>query len=73
MKLVYAMVSIGLAVMFLFDIVSMVREAFQKDAQRKAMARRRIAIHLGFYALLIGGFFAIVHFGPLRPVHEWIR
>ena len=69
----YAMVSIGLAVMFLFDIVSMVREAFQKDAQRKAMARRRIAIHLGFYALLIGGFFAIVHFGPLRPVHEWIR
>jgi hypothetical protein len=28
---------------------------------------------LGVYALIIGGFWAIIHFGPLRPVHEWLR
>jgi hypothetical protein len=36
---------------------------------------RRIARSLGphilVWAALIGGFWAIVHFGPLRPVHEW--
>jgi hypothetical protein len=29
--------------------------------------------HLGVRVLIIGGFWAIVHFGPLRPVHEWLR
>jgi hypothetical protein len=35
--------------------------------------RRGILLHLGVWVLIIGGFWAIVHFGPLRPVHEWLR
>jgi hypothetical protein len=38
-----------------------------------AVRWRRILLHVGAWVLIIGGFFAIVHFGPLRPVHEWIR
>jgi len=38
-----------------------------------AVRWRRISIHVGVWVLIIGGFWAIVHFGPLRPVHEWIR
>jgi hypothetical protein len=30
-----------------------------------------IAPHVVVCGILIGGFWAIVHFGPLRPVHEW--
>jgi hypothetical protein len=36
---------------------------------------RRIARVLGphilAWAALVGGFWAIIHFGPLRPIHEW--
>jgi uncharacterized membrane protein SirB2 len=34
---------------------------------------RRILMHVSLWVLVFGGFWAIVHFGPLRPVHEWFR
>jgi hypothetical protein len=34
---------------------------------------RRGSPLVGVWVLIIGGFWAIVHFGPLRPVHEWVR
>ena len=69
---------VGFLILGLLDMVSTTREFFrwraiESAAERRAIARRRMAIHLGFYAVLILGFFAIVYFGPLRPVHEWIR
>lgn len=27
--------------------------------------------HIVVWGVLIGGFWAIIRFGPLRPVHEW--
>lgn len=38
-----------------------------------AVRWRRVLLHVGVWVLIIGGFWAIVHFGPLRPVHEWFR
>jgi hypothetical protein len=74
----HAIVFIGLLLLLLFDIVSTAREVFRwraavSDFQVKTVVRRRIAIHLGVYALLIVVVLAIVYFGPLRPVHEWIK
>lgn len=34
---------------------------------------RRVLLHVGVWVLIFGGFWAIIHFGPLRPVHEWFR
>jgi hypothetical protein len=41
--------------------------------ESRAIQWRRVLIHLAVFVLIIVGFWAIVHFGPLRPVHEWIR
>jgi nitrate reductase gamma subunit len=38
-----------------------------------AVRWRRISLHVGVWVLVIGGFWALLHFGPLRPVHEWLR
>ena len=74
----HAIVIIGLLLLLLFDIVSTAREVFRWRAtvgasQVTTEVRRRVAIHLGVYALLIVVILAIVYFGPLRPVHEWIK
>jgi hypothetical protein len=34
---------------------------------------RSVGPHLLVWVVLIGGFWAIVHFGPLRPIHEWFN
>ena len=64
----------------LLDFISIVTEIFAprtvgRDGAKepRLLQRRRILLHLGVYALIIGGFLAIIHFGPLRPVHEWLR
>jgi hypothetical protein len=64
----------------LLDFISIVTEIFGRRTaggddpkEAKLLQRRRILLHLGVYALIIGGFWAIIHFGPLRPVHEWLR
>lgn len=69
-----------LGVFGLIDMVSIMRDIFgsgsadRQDAMKwRVMRRRRIVIHLAVYVLIIFGFWAIIHFGPLRPVHEWLR
>jgi hypothetical protein len=45
-------------------------------AKHPTRARRVAAAllpHLILWGVLIGGFLAIVHFGPLKPVHEWTQ
>jgi hypothetical protein len=34
---------------------------------------RSLGLHIFAWAVLAGTFWAIVCFGPLRPVHEWFR
>jgi hypothetical protein len=64
----------------LLDFISIVTEVFARRSvgtnagkDPRLLHRRRILLHLGVYVLIIGGFWAIIHFGPLRPVHEWLR
>jgi len=75
-------VIIGVAVVIfgVLNFISVVAEIFGRrsfggaGAKESSVARRRrIFIHLAVYVLIIGGFWAIIHFGPLKPVHEWIR
>jgi hypothetical protein len=74
------MVAVSLIIFGLLDLISIVSEIFGRRAVStngtkvlRFAHRRRVWLHLGVYALIIGGFWAIVHFGPLRPVHEWLR
>ena len=74
------MVVVSLLIFGLLDLISIVSEIFGRRAVSTNGAkgpgfvhRRRVWLHLGVYVLIIGGFWAIVHFGPLRPVHEWLR
>jgi hypothetical protein len=48
-------------------------EMFGWRKEPAAVRWRRILLHAGAWVLVIEGFFAIIHFGPLRPVHEWLR
>jgi hypothetical protein len=64
----------------LLDLISIVTEVFGRRTiggnglkESVAVHWRRVLVHLGVWVLIIGGFWTIVHFGPLRPVHEWIR
>jgi predicted MFS family arabinose efflux permease len=64
----------------LLDLISVLTEIFRRrtvgsnEAKESSVAhRRRVLLHLAAWVLIIGGFWAIVHFGPLRPVHEWLR
>jgi hypothetical protein len=70
----------ALAIFGVLNFTSIVTESFWRRSvgsnvaeAPRFMRRRRIFVHLIVYALIIFGFWAIVHFGPLRPVHEWIR
>jgi hypothetical protein len=74
-----AIIAVALIIFGLIDLVSIVREIFawrtvgSEDTPELRLARRRrILVHVVIYALIIGGFWAIIHFGPLRPVHEWL-
>ena len=74
------MIVVSLIIFVLLDLISIVLEIFGRRAvstngakELRFVHRRRVWLHLGVYALIIGGFWAIVHFGPLRPVHEWLR
>ncbi len=71
---------VALLIFGLLNLVSVVVDIFGRrkvggDGPKEPVAvyRRRLLLHLGVGVLIIGGFWAIVHFGPLRPVHEWIR
>jgi hypothetical protein len=75
-------VTIGAAIFIfgLLDLISTVTEIFGRRVvgsnglkEPAVVHWRRILLHLGVWVLIIGGFWAIVHFGPLRPVHEWLR
>jgi hypothetical protein len=40
----------------------------------RARARRiarTLGPHIAGWGLVVAGFWAIIHFGPLKPVHEW--
>jgi len=74
------MVVVSLIIFGLLDLISIVSEIFGRRAvgtngikDPRFVHRWRVWLHLSVYALIIGGFWAIVHFGPLRPVHEWLR
>jgi hypothetical protein len=71
---------VALLIFGLLDLISVVTEIFGRrtvgsnEAKESSVAhRRRLWLHLGVWVLIIGGFWAIIHFGPLRPVHEWLR
>jgi hypothetical protein len=57
----------------LLELLAIAIELFGWRKEPAAVRRRRVMLHAGAWVLIVGGFFAIVHFGPLRPVHEWIR
>jgi hypothetical protein len=62
-----------LLVVALLELFSIAIEIFGWRKEPAVVRWRRISLHVGVWAVIIGGFFAIVHFGPLRPVHEWLR
>jgi hypothetical protein len=71
---------VALLIFGLLDLISVVVEIFGRRTvgsnelkQTGSVYRRRIWVHLGVWVLIIGGLWAIIHFGPLRPVHEWLR
>jgi Na+-driven multidrug efflux pump len=75
-----AIIAVALIVFGLIDMISIVAEILAwktvggKDPKElRLMRRRRILLHLVVYVLIIFGFWALIHFGPLRPLHEWIR
>lgn len=70
MNVVIGVVLLGVAVL---DLISVAIEVFGWRKEPPTVRWRRIAVHVGAWVLIIGGFLAIVHFGPLHPVHEWIR
>jgi hypothetical protein len=77
MNVILAVALIIFGVLNLISIVAEIfgRRAVGRDGAKEArlLHRQRIFLHLGVYALIIGEFWAIIHFGPLRPVHEWLR
>jgi hypothetical protein len=75
-----ALLSAALLIFAVFDLASIVKEIFWRRRlvgsglkESRVIHWRRIFIHVAVLALIIGGFWAIIHFGPLRPVHEWVR
>jgi hypothetical protein len=71
---------VALLIFGVLDLISVVMEIFGRRTagsnglkEPTVVPRRRIWLHLGVWVLIIGGCWAIVHFGPLRPVHEWLR
>lgn len=77
MSLIIAVVIVLFGVL---DLISIVMKTFgcrtvggNGSKESAVVYRRRLLLHLGVWVLVIGGLWAIVHFGPLRPVHEWLR
>jgi len=71
---------VAFLVLGLLDFISITTEVFGRRTvggnglrEPRAIHWRRVFVHVGVWVLIVGGFWAIVHFGPLRPVHEWIR
>jgi uncharacterized membrane protein SirB2 len=65
---------------FLVELISIVVDIFGWRTvgitglkESAALRWQRISLHVGAWLLIVGGFWAIIHFGPLRPVHEWLR
>ena len=80
MAVISAITAAVLIIFGLLDMASIVREIFRRRAigsdgakEPRFVRRQWIFIHLAVYVLIILGFWAIIHFGPLRPVHEWLR
>jgi hypothetical protein len=73
-------IGVAICIFGLLDLMSIVTEIFGRSTvgsneakESSVVQRRRILLHLGMWVLILGGVWAIVHFGPLRPVHEWLR
>lgn len=86
MHVLSVLVSIVLAIDFAFATIRVVRAARRRriaDASGKTATEpwgiyifrliRGVAAPVGVLLLLVVGFWAIVHFGPLRPIHEWFN
>jgi hypothetical protein len=74
------MLIVALGIFALLDLICIVKEIFWRRTvggdglkESRIIHWRRISIHLAVLVVIIGGFWAIIHFGPLRPVHEWLR
>jgi hypothetical protein len=70
------------AALFIFGLLSLVSVIHEiaghgknvdGTAESIVVYRRRLWLRLGVGVLIVGGLLAIVCFGPLRPVHEWMR
>jgi fatty acid desaturase len=74
-RLAIACVVFGIALFFRRrDLVgSTGARTYETSASHFARIRKAAVAVLFACVLLVGLFWAIVHFGPLRPVHEWFR
>jgi hypothetical protein len=70
MSVVIGVVFVSVA---LLELITITIEIFGWRKEPAAVRWRRIFVHVGVWVLVVGGYLAIVHFGPLRPVHEWLR
>ena len=71
---------VALFIFGLLDFISVAKEIVERKPaggsglkESRTVYGRRMLIHLAVWTLIIGGVLAIACFGPLRPVHEWIR
>lgn len=69
----HAVVTVVVFMAVVLEGISITIEIFGWRKEPAVVRWRRIFLHVGVLVIIVGGFFAIVHFGPLRPVHEWIR
>jgi hypothetical protein len=64
---------VAVAIFGVLELVSIASEIVGWRKESAVVRWRRILLHLGVWVVIVGGFFAIVYSGPLRPVHEWMR
>jgi uncharacterized BrkB/YihY/UPF0761 family membrane protein len=71
---------VALLIFGFLNLISVVMDIFGRrkvggggSKELVAVYLRRQLLRLGVGVLIIGGFWAIIYFGPLRPVHEWLK
>ena len=55
------------------DFVSVRKSGVDGATEPLAVHGSRLWLRLGVGIVIVGGVLAIVCFGPLRPMHEWMR